>query len=156
MSRAFVRESDQDASAESLPERIVSPHPNFVTPQGLKQIDEQIRVLDAERQAARSGSDPSQLARVARDLRYWSQRRATARVIEPAAQPETVRFGVEVRLRLEDGSERTFRLVGEDEADPARGLISWVSPLGSTLMGHEPGDTLKVLDTNADIVELRS
>ncbi len=63
---------------------------------------------------------------------------------------------MEVRLRLEDGSERTFRLVGEDEADPARGLISWVSPLGATLMGHEPGDTLRVLDTNAEIVELKS
>ncbi len=156
MSRAFVRESDQDAAAETVPERIVSSHPNFVTRQGLKQIDERIRGLEAERQAARSDSDTSPLARIARDLRYWSQRRATARVIEPAAQPDTVRFGVEVRLRLEDGSERTFRLVGEDEADPARGLISWISPLGATLMGHEPGDTLRVLDTNAAIVELRS
>lgn len=156
MSRAFVRESDQDAAAEPLPERIVSPHPNFVTPQGLKQIDAQIRSLETERQAARSDSDTSQLARVARDLRYWSQRRATARVVEPAGQPDTIRFGVEVRLRLEDSSERTFRLVGEDEADPARGLISWVSPLGAMLMGHEPGDTLRVLDTNAEIVELKS
>ncbi len=155
MSRAFVRESDQDAAAETLPERIVSPHPNFVTLRGLKQIDEQMRSLEAERQAARSDADTSRLARVARDLRYWSQRRATARMIEPAAQPDTVRFGVEVRLRLQDGSERTFRLVGEDEADPARGLISWVSPLGATLMGHEPGDLLRVLDTNAEIVELR-
>jgi transcription elongation GreA/GreB family factor len=156
MSRAFVRESDQDAAGEALPERIVSPHPNFVTPQGLKQIDEQIRQLDAERQASRSDSDKSNLARIARDLRYWSQRRATARVIQPTTQPDTVRFGVEVRLRLEDGSERTFRLVGEDEADPARGLISWVSPLGATLMGHEPGDSLRVLDMNAEIVGLRS
>ena len=155
MSRAFVRESDQDAAAETLPERIVSPHPNFVTLRGLKQIDEQMRSLEAERQAARSDADTSRLARVARDLRYWSQRRATARMIEPAAQPDIVRFGVEVRLRLQDGSERTFRLVGEDEADPARGLISWVSPLGATLMGHEPGDLLRVLDTNAEIVELR-
>jgi transcription elongation GreA/GreB family factor len=155
MSRAFVRESDQDAAAETLPERIVSPHPNFVTLRGLKQIDEQMRSLEGERQAARSDADTSRLARVARDLRYWSQRRATARMIEPAAQPDTVRFGVEVRLRLQDGSERTFRLVGEDEADPARGLISWVSPLGATLMGHEPGDLLRVLDTTAEIVELR-
>src|SRR5262245_22446160 len=156
MSRAFVRESDQEAAGETLPERIVSPHPNFVTPQGLKQIDGQIQLLERERQAARSESDSSKLARIARDLRYWSQRRATARVIEPAAQPDTVRFGVEVRLRLQDGSERTFRLVGEDEADPARGLISWVSPLGATLMGHEPGDSLRVLDMNAEIAELRS
>src|SRR5262249_32485658 len=82
MSRAFVRESDQEAAGEALPERIVSPHPNFVTPQGLKQIDEHIRQLEAERQAARSDADKSNLARIARDLRYWSQRRATARVIE--------------------------------------------------------------------------
>ncbi|HKE44441.1 MAG TPA: GreA/GreB family elongation factor [Steroidobacteraceae bacterium] len=156
MSRAFVRESDQDAAADNVPERIVSPHPNLVTPQGLKQIDEQIRALEAERQAARSESDPSATARVARELRYWSQRRATARLVEPLPQPDAVRFGVEVKLGFEDGTERTFRLVGEDEADPGRGLISWVSPIGAALMGHEPGDTVNVLDKPAEIVELRS
>jgi transcription elongation GreA/GreB family factor len=156
MSRAFVRESDQDATAENVPERVVSPHPNLVTPQGLRQIDEHIRVLEAERQAARSDSDPSATARVARDLRYWSQRRATARPVEPLADPDAVRFGVEVKLRFEDGTERTFRLVGEDEADPARGLISWVSPIGAALMGHEAGDKVQVHDKHADIVALRS
>lgn len=156
MSRAFVRETDQDAAAENLPERVVSPHPNLVTPQGLKQIDEQVRSLEAERQAARSDADPSATARIARDLRYWSQRRATARLVEPLADPDAVRFGVEVKLRFADGNERSFRLVGEDEADPARGLISWVSPIGAALMGHETGDTVQVLDKAADIVELRS
>ena len=155
MSRAFVRESDQDA-VESLPERVISPHPNLVTPQGLKQIEEHIRALEIERQAARSAADDSGLARIARDLRYWSQRRASAKVIEPVAQPDKVRFGVEVQLQFDDGSARAFRLVGEDEADPGRGLVSWVSPLGATLMGHEAGDVVNVLGRQAEIVALRS
>ena len=155
MSRAFVRESDQDA-VESLPERVISPHPNLVTPQGLRQIEEHIRALEAERQAARGGADAAALARIARDLRYWSQRRASARLVEPVAQPDAVRFGVEVSLQFEDDSERTFRLVGEDEADPARGLISWVSPLGAALMGHESGDIVDVMGKRAELVALKS
>lgn len=155
MSRAFVRESDKDA-VDALPERVISPHPNFVTPHGLKQIEERIRTLEAERAAARSTADDPALARIARDLRYWSQRRASAKVIEPVAQPDTVRFGVEVGLRFEDGSTRAFRLVGEDEAEPARGLVSWVSPLGAALMGHEAGDVVDVLGKRAEIVALKS
>jgi transcription elongation GreA/GreB family factor len=45
-------------------------------------------------------------------------------------------------LRLADGSARGLRLVGEDEADPAAGLISYVSPLAQSLLGLSPGDTL--------------
>src|SRR5688572_31994497 len=121
MSRAFVKESDGDLNAP--PERVISPHPNFVTPTGMRQIESQVQRLEEERSAARAADDRSRLATVERDLRYWTQRRASARVIEPARSPDTVRFGVQAKLRFEDGSERSFRLVGEDEADPARGLI---------------------------------
>lgn len=154
MSRAFVKESDQELAA--LPERVVSPHPNLVTPAGLKQIESQVHSLEEERSAARVADDRATLARVERDLRYWMQRRASARLIEPAATPDAVRFGVRVTVRFADGSERAFRLVGEDEADPARGLVSWASPVGTTLMGAVVGDELEVLGRPAEIISLES
>jgi len=152
MSRAFVRESDQET--ETLPERVISPHPNLVTPAGLRQIDERIRELETARKAARTDADRSTLARIARDLRYWNQRRATARVTETAASPDAARFGVQVTLELEDGTRRKFRLVGEDEADPARGLVSWVSPLGESLLGGRLGESVRFQDRDAEIVAL--
>ena len=152
MSRAFVKESDEDLVAP--PERVISPHPNFVTPTGMRQIEAQVQTLEEERSAARAADDRSRLATVERDLRYWAQRRASARVIELARSPDTVRFGVQAKLRFEDGSERSFRLVGEDEADPARGLISWASPIGESLTGCEVGQEIQVFGRRAEIVAL--
>ena len=151
MSRAFVKETDE---LPALPERVISPHPNFVTPSGLQQIEEQVQTLEEERTAARNADDRARLATVERDLRYWTHRRASARLVEPVDSPQAVRFGVRVNLQFEDGSERSFRLVGEDEADPANGLISWVSPIGQSLTGAEPGDEIEVLGKRARIVAL--
>ena len=152
MSRAFVRESDQDT--ESLPERVISPHPNLVTSAGLKQIEEQVRDLEAARRAARQENDTAALARVERDLRYWTQRRASARVVETAPTPDTVRFGVKVTLESDDGSRREFRIVGEDEAEPSQGRISWVAPLAVALIGAKLGGVVKFQERDAEIVRL--
>jgi len=154
MSRAFVKESDDDTAV--LPERVISAHPNFVTRTGLAQIDAQLQSLEAQRSAARAAQDRGTLARVERDLRYWTQRRSSARLIEAAPNPQVVRFGVQATVQFDDASTRSFRLVGEDEADPARGLISWVSPLGESLTGCELGDELQVTGRNAKIVGLES
>lgn len=154
MSRAFVRESDQDT--ESLPERVISPHPNFVTSAGLRLIEEQIRELDAARRAAREQDDKAALARIERDLRYWTQRRVSARVVEPAASPDVVRFGVKVTLESADGSRREFRVVGEDEAEPPQGRISWVSPLAAALIGKKVGDVVSFQGQDAEIVRLEA
>jgi transcription elongation GreA/GreB family factor len=137
MSRAFVRESDQDT--ESHPERALSTHPNLVTARGLAQLETRVRELEAERSAARGAADNAALARIARDLRYFQARRDSAKEIAAPANPLQVRFGVRVRLQLADGNERSFRLVGEDEADPAAGLISYVSPLAQALLGRGVG-----------------
>lgn len=154
MSRAFVRESDQDSASEAYPERPISPHPNLVTPEGMKQIEARVRELDAERQLAKAKDDAMELARVERDLRYWAQRQRSARVIVPQPNPDAVRFGVRVTLQFEDGEQRSFRLVGEDEADPPNGLLSWVSPIAQSLTGKEIGDTVEVLGRRAEIVKL--
>lgn len=152
MSRAFTRESDDDPG--TLPERPVSSHPNLVTPGGLAALEARVRGLESELAAARAGGDSAQRARVERDLRYFTQRLATARVVPPAAAPDRVRFGVQVTLRAESGAEQSFRLVGEDEADAARGLLSWVSPLGQALLGHEPGDTVRFQTGELEILRL--
>jgi transcription elongation GreA/GreB family factor len=152
MSRAFTRESDDDPG--TLPERPVSSHPNLVTPGGLAAIETQVRALEGERAAARASGDSAQRARIERDLRYFTQRLATARVVAPAAAPDRVRFGVRVTLCNESGAEQSFRLVGEDEADAARGLLSWVSPLGQALLGHEVGEAVRFQAGELEIVRL--
>jgi transcription elongation GreA/GreB family factor len=156
MSRAFVREGD--GADEPLPELAVSTQPNFVTPTGLRQIEARVAALDAEQRAARAardGGDKALLARIARDLRYWTQRRASARLVDVPNEPaDVVRFGVTAMLRFDDGSERAFKLVGEDEADPANGLISWAAPLAKNLVGKVVGDKVVVLGRTAEIVRL--
>ena len=155
MSRAFVRESDSDA-LDTLPDRPISPHPNFVTQAGLAKIDSRLRELEAARSAALAASDRAALAGIERDLRYWKQRRSSARIIAPPAAPEIVRFGVTVSLRFDDGTERRYQLVGEDEADPAAGLISWTSPVGSALIGRGAGDVVPVSGRQAEIVAMQA
>ncbi len=153
MSRAFVKEGDDDI--EPLPELVVSPHPNFVTPAGLALIEQRVAALEAEQRAARSGDDKALLARINRDLRYWTQRRASVRLVPTAVAPiEVVRFGVAVSLRFADGSERTFRIVGEDESGPVNGLVSWVAPVGRALTGKAVGDIVQALGREAEIVAL--
>jgi transcription elongation GreA/GreB family factor len=153
MSRAFVKESD-DAGIP-LPVLAVSPHPNFVTPTGLELIEARVAGLEAELRAARGGDDKPRMARIERDLRYWVQRRASARLVPRAAGPlEIARFGVVVTLRFDGGEARSFRLVGEDEADPARGLVSWAAPLGHALIGKTVGEEVAALGRRAEITAL--
>lgn len=154
MSRAFVKDTDQDT--DTLPERAISEHPNLVTARGLALLEARVRELEAERSAARTAADTAALARIARDLRYFQARRESARAVTTAPHPGQVRFGAKVRLRLPDGSERTFQLVGEDEADPAAGLISYVSPLAQLLMGKAAGDKLPFATRSAEIIALES
>jgi transcription elongation GreA/GreB family factor len=155
MSRAFVREADADAT-DALPDRPISPHPNFVTRTGAAKIDAHLRELEATRSAALAADDGSSIAGIERDLRYWKQRRSSARVIDPPAAPEIVRFGVTVRLRFDEGAERRYQLVGEDEADPAAGLVSWTSPVGSALIGRRTGDVVEVSGQQAHIVAMQA
>ena len=151
MSRAFVREGD---GAEPLPERALSPHPNLVTPRGLAALEARVRELEAERFAARAAADAALSARVERNLRYFSARRASARVVVPGGDADQVRFGLKVTLATHTGAKVSFRLVGEDEADAAQGLLSWVAPLAQALLGREPGERVAYQGGEAEIVTI--
>ena len=138
MSRAFVKESDRDDV--TLPDREPSAHPNFVTARGLAEIETRLREFEQERTLARADGDEGRVARAARELRYYQARRESARLVEPPATATAVRFGVLVHLRCADGRALAYRIVGEDEANPAQGLLSYVSPLAQALIGLETGD----------------
>ena len=151
MSRAFVKEDAGDGG-DGLPDRPVSPHVNYVTPEGLALIDAKLARLQDELAAA--GDDRAAQARVQRDLRYWRARHASAEVVRPPADPSEVRFGATVTIRREGGRTQTFRIVGEDEADPARGSLAYVAPLAGALMGKRVGDVIEVAGSEAEIVRI--
>ena len=151
MSRAFVKEAD-GAELDDLPELVVSPHRNLVTAEGLRLIEATLSRLGNDLAAARAAGDRATMARTERDLRYWRQRRVTAEVVTRAATPDIVRFGSTVILETESGAAHRFRIVGEDESDPRRGLISYVSPLAEILLGTRAGDEVDLRGERAEVV----
>lgn len=155
MSRAFVKEQEGSEVGLDLPELIVSPHRNLVTPAGLEQIEGELRRLRDALAQARADDDRAAVARHARDLRYWSQRRASAEVVPPPADSDVVRFGSSVVLQPAGREAATFRIVGEDEAAPAEGRISYVSPLARALLGQRVGETVEFGGADAEIVRIR-
>lgn len=153
MSRAFVKEQD-GAESDDLPERPVSRHRNLVTPEGLVRIEQMVRALGLQLAEARAADDRAAVARIERDLRYWTRRKATAELVPPTPRPERVRFGCRVELETDTGERVSFRIVGEDESDPSQGLISYVSPLAELLIGGKPGDRVSFRQGQAEIVEI--
>lgn len=153
MSRAFVKEADGN-EPEALPELVVSPHRNLVTVEGLALIDEALHRLEAELAAARTADDRGAESRVQRDLRYWRQRKGSAEVVAAPAGADVVRFGSWVTLETESGEKARFRIVGEDESDPARGLLAYVSPLAEQLLGARVGDVVAFRGSEAEIVAI--
>ena len=136
MSVAFRRESDEE-HLEPRFELPIPPGPNLVTERGLALSGERIAALEAGNAAA---ADEAARAAVQRDLRYWTARQLSAE-LAPLPAGDKVEFGVTVKIRLR-GTEKTFRIVGDDEADPAAGLLSFNAPLARAMLGAEPGDLL--------------
>jgi hypothetical protein len=152
MSRAFVK--DLEDAVEEFPDRTISPHPNLVTAEGLARIEAEGPPPPRPPAPPPGPHDRAALARAARDLRYWTARRASAQLVPEPSDRSKVHFGATVSI-VRDGSRRqTFRIVGEDEADPAHGTLSHVSPLARALFGKQVGDTVEVANSQAEIVEI--
>lgn len=149
MSRAFVKEDDN--APEELAERPISSAPNLVTPEGFAAIEAEVAQLT---QALAGTEDRDARARINRDLRYWNARLGSAHVQPAPTDNEIVRFGATVTIHRDDGREQTFRIVGEDEADPEHGTLSYVSPLAQALMGKSEGDSVRVASAAAEIIAI--
>ena len=132
---------------------MVEDGPNLVTPEGLAPIDAHIARIESALQ-----SETNVLLRetLARDLRYWTIRKSTAEIVQPATDG-TVAFGSTVTVKRKT-REQTFRIVGVDEADPANGLISFRAPLAQAVLGARVGDVIeaKVVGRNGSGEKIRT
>ena len=153
MSKAFTKEPEGGDVYDDLPDRPISPH-NFVTQRGLEMIEAELAQLHDSHAAAHDADDKPLLAKINRDLRYWTSRRATAQVVEPPQDATEVHFGSTVTIERDDGRRQTYKIVGEDEADPAQGTLSYVSPVAQAILGKPVGETVQAGASEATIIEI--
>lgn len=141
MSRAFVKEDGPDNTP--LPDLPIPPHPNYVTPRGLRSLQDRLAERQAALAALKARADrldrlPEKAAE--RDIRYLEARLKSAILVTPPTAPREVAFATAVTVADADGLEATWEIVGEDEADAAQNRIAPQSPLARALIGAGPGD----------------
>ncbi|MEF0941320.1 transcription elongation factor GreA [Rhizobium sp. BR 362] len=159
MAVAFTKEESAETAAETqLPDRTISPHPNLVTEAGWTALNAALQEAREQYEAASAVEDVNERRRQAavplRDLRYFSERVRTAEVVAAPASHETVAFGSTVTFSRDDGRVQTYRIVGEDEAEPKQGTISYVSPVAQALIGKLVGDLVLVGDNELEIITI--
>ena len=158
MSVAFTKEESAETASETLlPDRPISPHPNLVTEAGLQALQTQLQQAREAYEAAQAIDDVNEKCRQSavplRDVRYLTERLRTAQVVAKPASSDIVAFGSTVTFSRADGRVQTYRIVGEDEADPKAGSISFVAPVARSLMGKAAGD---VVGSGAQEIEIVS
>ncbi len=159
MSVAFVKEESAETASETLlPDRPISPHANLVTEAGLKALEVQLEAARKAYEAAQAIEDVNERRRQAasplRDARYFAERVRTAQVVPVPSSSVAVAFGSTVTFKRGDGRVQKYRIVGEDEADPKAGSISFVSPVARALMDKAVGDVVSVNDQELEIVAI--
>jgi len=159
MSVAFTREESAETAAEvELPDRPISPHPNLVTVSGLEALTVAMResrtAYDAAQRIEDAGERRRAVAVASRDRRYFADRLRTAQIVPPPAEFGAVAFGHKVTFKRDDGRRQTFRIVGEDEADPRNGSISYVSPVARALIGKAAGDLVSAGDREIEVLSI--
>lgn len=159
MAVAFTKEESFETASETLlPDRPVSPHLNLVTQAGLKALELQFQQAREAYDAAGTIEDVNERRRQAagplRDLRYLAARLRTAQLMADPASTDTVAFGSTVTFSRDDGRVQTYRIVGEDEADPKAGSISYVSPVARLLMGKAVGDVVETGGRELEIITI--
>jgi transcription elongation GreA/GreB family factor len=160
MSVAFTKEDSAETAAELLlPDRPIPEGPNLVTKAGLDALTRQLREAEQAYDAANATEDVNERRRQSalpyRDLRYFAERLRTAQVVPPPDSTDTVGFGSTVTFTRDDGRVQTYRIVGEDEADPRAGSISYASPIARVLSGKMVGDTAVLGEQELEITGIR-
>ncbi|WCK04367.1 transcription elongation factor GreA [Agrobacterium tumefaciens] len=159
MSVAFTKEDSAETAAETvLPDRLISPHLNLVTQAGLKALEQQLQLARQACEAANAIEDINERRRLSasplRDMRYFAERVRTAQVMPAPPVDGIVAFGSMVTFSRDDGRTQRFRIVGEDEADPASGTVSYVSPVARVMMGKTAGDLVNLAGREIEIIEV--
>lgn len=150
MSKAFTRdEGEGSGEPPALP--LGAPLPagarNYVTPEGATALRARLAEAQLSLEQARASHDAVRTQLAQQRLEFFAGRAAAMEEVRPPAAASSdgpVRFGAAVRIRDDDGAERQVQIVGIDEADPARGRISWTSPLARALTGRRVGDEVRV------------
>lgn len=159
MSVAFTKEDSAETASETLlPDRPISPHPNLVTTTGLKALEDQLKEAQEAYEISQGIDDVNERRRQGslplRDARYFAARIRTAQVVPEPTTCDTVGFGSTVTFSRDDGRMQTYRIVGEDEADPKKGMISFVSPIARLLMGKSVGDLIEASGQNIEVIAI--
>jgi transcription elongation factor GreB len=179
MSKAFTKETDQDDELPEEADALPAGVKNYITPRGLQTLRDELhqltrverpKVVEVVSWAAGNGDrsengdyiyGKKRLREIDRRIRFLTKRIEIAQVVDPAQQKnrDQVFFGATVTYAAEDGTEKTVRIIGIDEADLARGEVSWVSPIAKALLKAREGDTVTLrtpagLET-VEVVEIR-
>ncbi len=155
MSRGFVKEDDQ----EDVP--LVTPRAhlpvgvqNYVTPNGLEELQKEQQSLIEERNLLKEQSAEEnrvQINYIAAKLRLLEERINTARLVDLESQPkEEVHFGALITLSEEGAKESQYQIVGVDEADLSLNKVSFLSPLAKVLMRKKVGETITLKTPKGD------
>lgn len=157
LSVAFTKEESAETASETLlPDRPISAAPNLVTEQGLRALELELAQAQEGYRVASLIEDVNERRRQAagplRDLRYFSERVRTAQLVPNSAAADVVAFGSKVTFSRDDGRVQSYRIVGEDEADPKAGSISYVSPVARLLVGKSVGDVVTAGGQELEII----
>jgi transcription elongation GreA/GreB family factor len=129
-----------------------------VTASGLQALtnamNESRTAYDAAQRIEDAAERRHAVAIASRDMRYFADRLGTAQLVTPSADLSAVAFGHRLTFSRDDGRRQVFRIVGEDEADPRNGSISYVSPVVRALIGRAAGDTVQAGDQGIEILSI--
>ncbi|HWJ74810.1 MAG TPA: transcription elongation factor GreA [Kaistia sp.] len=159
MSVAFVKEESAEAASETiLPARPVSDRINLVTEAGLRSLQDDLAKAREAFAVADALEDVNERRRQSalpvRDMRYYAERVRTAQVSPAPASNDVIAFGHTVTFERDDGRKQTFRIVGEDEANPSQGSISHGSPVAIGLLGKRVGDVVQLGNGELEILSI--
>ncbi len=150
MSKAFTRESDDAPEAPLVrPATALPPGvKNLLTPGGALQLRQELERLTVEGAALRDQTDDTskrlQQAMAARALQIQKTLQTAVITAPPTAATDVVQFGATVKVRERSGDETTYRIVGVDETDLDRNLVSWLSPIAKALLNRRVGETVRL------------
>jgi transcription elongation GreA/GreB family factor len=151
VSRAFVKETEGDTVG--FPNRSISPHPNLVAEAGLAGIVSALDRFEAAHRSAAAKDDREATAIALREVRYW-RTRASAEVVKPSEDKRKACFGMTVTVRSDDGRGQSFEIVGEDEADPSHGTVSYLSPLAQAELTRGVADAVTTANSQAVLLDV--